>query len=129
MALAIVLSNTAGVPIYEQIKQQIKDAIVAGRLETDAALPSIRVLARDLRVSVITTTRAYSDLVAEGFVINVPGKGYFVLPRDAELAREQMLREVEDALGTAVARARVIDLTSDELHRMLDTLIETPWEE
>ncbi len=129
MGVAIVLSNTAGVPIYEQIKQQIRDAILSGELETDEALPSIRVLARDLRVSVITTTRAYADLVTEGFVANVPGKGYFVLPRDAQLVREQVLREVEEHLGNAASRARLIDLTPDDLHQMLDTLIDTPWEE
>ena len=129
MGLAIVLSNTAGLPIYEQIKQQVKDAILAGELETDEALPSIRVLARDLRVSVITTTRAYADLVNEGFVANVPGKGYFVLPRDAQLVREQVLREVEEHLGNAAARARLIDLGPKDLHVMLDTLINTPLEE
>ena len=129
MGLAIVLSNTAGLPIYEQIKQQVKDAILAGELETDEALPSIRVLARDLRVSVITTTRAYADLVNEGFVANVPGKGYFVLPRDAELVREQILLEVEEHLGNAAARARLIDLGPEDLHVMLDALINTPLEE
>ncbi len=129
MGLAIVLSNTAGLPIYEQIKQQVKDAILAGELETDEALPSIRVLARDLRVSVITTTRAYADLVNEGFVANVPGKGYFVLPRDAELVREQILLEVEEHLGNAAVRARLIDLGPEDLHVMLDTLINTPLEE
>ena len=81
MPLSVVLSNTAGVPIYEQIAQQVRDAILTGQVEADEMLPSIRALARDLRVSVITTTRAYSDLVAEGFLANVPGKGYFVLPR------------------------------------------------
>ena len=85
MPLSVVLSNTAGIPIYEQIKRQIKEAILTDRVAVDERLPSIRVLARDLRVSVITTTRAYSDLTAEGFVANVPGKGYFVLPRDAGL--------------------------------------------
>ena len=75
MPLSVVLSNTAGIPIYEQIKRQIKEAILTDRVAVDERLPSIRVLARDLRVSVITTTRAYSDLTAEGFVANVPGKG------------------------------------------------------
>lgn len=129
MALSIIISNTAGLPIYEQIKQQIKDAILIGTLRADEALPSIRVLARDLRVSVITTTRAYADLVAEGFVANVPGKGHYVLPRDSGLVREQILREVEDLLATAVTRAQLADLSSDELHAMLDFFITTPLEE
>ena len=125
MPLSVVLSNTAGVPIYEQIAQQVRDAILTGQVEADEMLPSIRALARDLRVSVITTTRAYSDLVAEGFLANVPGKGYFVLPRDSELVREQVLREVEEHLDRAVERARLDQLSDEELHTMLQTIITT----
>lgn len=125
MPLTVVLSNTAGVPIYEQIAQQVRDAILTGQVEADEMLPSIRALARDLRVSVITTTRAYSDLVADGFLANVPGKGYFVLPRDSELVREQVLREVEEHLDRAVERARLAQLSSEELHDMLETIITT----
>lgn len=125
MPLSVVLSNTAGIPIYEQIKRQIKEAILTDRVAVDERLPSIRVLARDLRVSVITTTRAYSDLTAEGFVANVPGKGYFVLPRDAGLVHEQALREVEGHLGRAVERAHVAGLTAEELHAVLDSVIAT----
>lgn len=128
MALSIIISNTAGVPIYEQIKQQIKDAILTGAVGVDDVLPSIRALARDLRVSVITTTRAYSDLVAEGFVANVPGKGYYVMPRDSELVREEVLRDVEEHFAAAVARARLAELTPVELHEMLDLIIKTPLE-
>ena len=126
MPLSVVLSNTAGVPIYEQIAQQVRDAILTGQVEADEMLPSIRALARDLRVSVITTTRAYSDLVAEGFLANVPGKGYFVLPRDSELVREQVLREVEEHLDRAVERARLAQLSDEELHTMLQTIITPP---
>ena len=125
MPLSVVLSNTAGVPIYEQIAQQVRDAILTGQVEADEMLPSIRALARYLRVSVITTTRAYSDLVAEGFLANVPGKGYFVLPRDSELVREQVLREVEEHLDRAVERARLAQLSDEELHTMLQTIITT----
>ena len=125
MPLSVVLSNTAGVPIYEQIAQQVRDAILTGQVEADEMLPSIRALARDLRVSVITTTHAYSDLVAEGFLANVPGKGYFVLPRDSELVREQVLREVEEHLDRAVERARLAQLSDEELHTMLQTIITT----
>ena len=125
MPLSVVLSNTAGVPIYEQIAQQVRDAILTGQVEADEMLPSIRALARDLRVSVITTTRAYSDLVADGFLANVPGKGYFVLPRDSELVREQVLREVEEHLDRAVERARLAQLSDEELHTMLQTIIAT----
>ncbi len=125
MVSGIVITNTAGIPIYEQIKQQIKDAILSGELVNDEALPSIRALAKDLRVSVITTTRAYADLVAEGFVANVPGKGYFVLPRDSNLVREQVLREIEDHLTTAALRAEILHLTPGELHQMLDICLDT----
>ncbi len=125
MTLRIVLSNTAGVPIYEQIVQQVQAAILSGDLAEGEALPSIRALARDLRVSVITTTRAYSDLAAAGFVANVPGKGSYVLPRDSELVREQVLRDVEELFDEAVRKARFADLDRADLHRVLDTILDT----
>lgn len=122
--MQIVISNTAGVPIYEQIIQQVKDAILAGEVKEGEQLPSIRGLAKDLRVSVITTQRAYSELAAAGFVANVPGKGFFALGADEGLAREQILREVEQHLDDAAAKARVVGLTPQDLHSMLDTLLE-----
>lgn len=128
MAVRIVVSNTSGQPIYAQIADQVKQAILTGELAEGEALPSIRALARDLRVSVITTTRAYSDLAAEGFVANVPGKGNYVLPRDSALVREQVLREVEDRLSQAIQRARLADLGRADLHTLLDTLHDTPEE-
>lgn len=121
----IILSNTSGTPIYGQIKDQIKAAILRGEAAEGEALPSIRVLARDLRVSVITTTRAYADLVAEGFLINVPGKGYYVQPRDTELVREQVLREIEGLMDDAVARARLADIPDDDLRQILDIALDT----
>lgn len=125
MALSIVLSNTSGVPIYEQIKQQLKAGILRGDLAEGQALPSIRGLARDLQVSVITTTRAYSDLAAEGFVTNVPGKGSYVLPRDSRLVREQVLREIEDAFAAGIRQARLAGVAADELHALLDAILES----
>lgn len=125
MSLTVVLSNTAGVPIYEQIIQQVRNAILSGDVQEDEMLPSIRALARDLRVSVITTTRAYSDLVSEGLLANVPGKGYYVRPLDSELVRESILREVEGHLDLAVERAWLAGIGPDELHAMLDTIITT----
>ena len=121
----VVLSNTAGVPIYVQIEDQIKAAILRGELSEGEALPSIRALARDLRVSVITTTRAYAELVADGLVANVPGKGYFVLPRDAELVREQVLREVETHFADGVAAARLADIDDDEIRTILELALKT----
>ncbi|MDO5498951.1 MAG: GntR family transcriptional regulator [Propionibacteriaceae bacterium] len=120
----VVLSNTSGVPIYEQIKRQLKAAILRGDLAEGEVLPSIRVLARDLQVSVITTTRAYADLAAEGFVTNVPGKGSYVLPRDSALIREQVLRDVEQHFADGVHAGRLADLTPVELHQVLDMLIQ-----
>lgn len=125
MVLSIVLSNTSGVPIYEQIKQQLKAGILRGDLAEGQALPSIRGLARDLQVSVITTTRAYSDLAAEGFVTNVPGKGSYVLPRDSRLVREQVLREIEDAFAAGIRQARLAGVAADELHALLDAILES----
>lgn len=124
VAFDIVISNTSGEPIYEQIKQQLKAAILRGDAAEGEVLPSIRGLARDLRVSVITTTRAYSDLAAEGFVTNVPGKGSYVLPRDTELVREQILREVETHFAEGLRKAQLADLTPAELHQVLDALVE-----
>lgn len=120
----IVLSKTSGVPIYEQIKQQLTAAILRGELAEGDALPSIRGLARDLQVSVITTTRAFGDLAAEGFVTNVPGKGSYVLPRNTELVREQVLRDVEAHFSRAISAARIASLTPAELHQVLDALLE-----
>lgn len=123
--MRVVLSNSAGVPLYEQVKEQVKAAILAGELHEGDALPSVRALARDLRISVITTTRAYADLAREGFVANVPGKGNYVLATDSELVREQLLRWVEDGLETAIRGARLANLTREELVEMLDQLLAT----
>ncbi len=126
--MRVIISNTAGAPIYEQIAAQIKTAILSGEVVTGEALPSIRVLARDLRVSVITTKRAYQELVTDGFVANVPGKGYYVLPRDSDLVREQLLREIEGDLESAAASARLASVARAELHTMLDTILDAPEE-
>lgn len=121
--MRIVISNASGRPIYEQISTQIKQAILAGDLKEGERLPSIRGLARDLRVSVITTTRAYSDLAAEGFVANVQGKGSYVLPRDSDLMREHALREVESHLALAVDTARLTGLPDADVRAALEALL------
>lgn len=121
--MRIVIANTSGQPIYEQIATQIRAAILAGELAEGEQLPSIRGLARDLRVSVITTTRAYSDLAAEGFIANVQGKGAFVLPRDSDLVREHIVSEVERHLGAAIDAARLGRLTDDDVRASLDALL------
>ncbi len=120
--MKIIVSNRSGVPIYEQIKAQVKEAIFAGELKEDDLLPSIRQLAKELKISVITTTRAYSDLQEEGFVVNVQGKGCYVLPQNKELARENALRKVEDALIEAITAAKAGQITKDDVIEMLHVL-------
>lgn len=121
--MRIVISNASGRPIYEQIAGQIRAAIMAGELAEGERLPSIRALARDLRVSVITTTRAYADLAAEGFVTNVQGKGSYVLARDAELVREHVLGEVERHLSAAIDAARAGRLSDAEIRASVEALL------
>ena len=121
--MRVVLSNSAGVPLYEQIKDQVKWAVLAGELVDGEGLPSVRSLARDLRISVITTSRAYTELAAEGFIINVAGKGAFVAPIDSALVHEQLLRQVEEGLQAALHAARVAGLDRDDLVQMLDGLL------
>jgi GntR family transcriptional regulator len=121
-ALKIIVSNRSGVPIYEQIKLQIKEAIFSGELREDDVLPSIRQLAKDLKISVITSTRAYSDLEQEGFVVNVQGKGCYVLPRDKEMARENSLRKIEDGLSAAITAAKAGGIGKGEIVEMLNIL-------
>jgi GntR family transcriptional regulator len=121
----VVVSNSSGSPLYEQIREQIGAAILSGELADGDALPSVRALARDLRISVITTTRAYAELAAEGFITTVPGKGAFVQPLDSALVREQRVRQVEASLQAALDAARLVGLSRDELVEILDTLIQT----
>ena len=121
----IILSNSSGKPIYEQITTQMKQMIVSGELRPGDPLPSMRLLAKDLRISVITTKRAYEDLARDGFITNVVGKGSFVAENNAELLREAVLREVESRLQEAVDRAKAAGLSREEIQGVLDLL----WEE
>lgn len=114
----------SGVPIYEQIKQQIKAAILAGDLQEGESLPSLRTLAKDLKISVLTVTRAYTELEQEGFVKNVQGRGCFVLGRGSELIKEQLICKVENSLMEAIKAARMANLSKEELHHLLDILLE-----
>ena len=118
----IILSNASGKPIYEQIADQVKEQIMAGTLSAGDALPSMRLLAKELRISVITTKRAYEELERDGFLENVPGKGCFVAPQNRELLREAQLRKVEEKLSQAVEEARKGAFPLKELHEMLDIL-------
>ncbi|WP_213818255.1 GntR family transcriptional regulator [Garciella nitratireducens] len=120
----IIISNTSGVPIYEQIKEQIKAAIFNEELKDGDLLPSIRKLAKELQISVITTMRAYNDLEQEGFIVSVQGKGSYVKPRNPELIKEKKLLEVEENLLAAINAARLVKLSQDDLISMLKFLIE-----
>lgn len=120
--MTILIDNRSGVPIYNQICQQIRSAILGGELEADAPLPSIRNLAKDLRISVITTKRAYEELERDGFIYTVAGKGCFVAARNLELVREDHLRKIEEHLSAAVSLARQAGIGRGELDRMLDLL-------
>ena len=121
----IIISSQSGVPIYEQIKEQIKASILTGELSENTPLPSLRQLARDLQVSLVTTTRAYSELELEGFVQTMPGKGVYVKKINNAFVRDKYLKEAEAALTTAVQRGKLAGLSVDDLHEMLDTIERT----
>ena len=120
----IILSNSSGKPIYEQIADQVREQILSGALSEGDALPSMRVLAKELRISVITTKRAYEELERDGFLDNVPGKGCFVAPQNRELLREAQLRRVEDVLAQAVDEARKGGFSLSELQELLTLLYQ-----
>lgn len=120
----IVLSNSSELPIYEQIKEQIKTQILSGELTENEMLPSLRQLAKDLKISVLTTTRAYNELEEEGYISSRPGKGFFVMPSSSELLREQLIREVENNLNAAIQASRRMSMTDDELVKLLKLLLE-----
>ena len=118
----IIISNSDRAPIYEQIVRQIMGQILSGQLPEGEALPSMRVLARDLRISVITTKRAYEELEREGFLTTVPGKGSFVAAQNRETRREAVLCQIEEHLSRAVDAAKAGAVGLDELTEMLNTL-------
>ncbi len=110
--------NRSGAPIYDQIYSQIKDAILSGQVTEGEALPSIRALAKDLRISVITTKRAYDELESEGFIYTLPGKGCFVAERSTELLREENLKKIEEHMQEVRRLASACRLTENELDEM-----------
>ena len=122
--MTILIDNKSGQPIYEQIVAQLREQIYSGALAEDEALPSIRDLARDLRISVITTKRAYEELAAGGLIYTLPGKGSFVAAKNMELLREEHLRQIEAHLSAALELARLTGLSRQELREILDTLEE-----
>ncbi len=120
--MKLSISNTSDLPIYAQLKEQIKEAILLGDLPENTTLPSLRKLAVGLKISVLTTSRAYRELEDEGFVTSVQGKGSYVMPRGSKLIREQLLREVERGFSIAIEAAAKAGIDTAELHDMLDEL-------
>lgn len=121
----IFIDNKSGTPIYDQIYKQIKNQIISGELEQDETLPSIRNLAKDLRISVITTKRAYDELEKEGFIYTVPAKGCFIAAKNTELLREENLKKIEDYMQKITQLATSCNLTKQEIIDMF----HISWEE
>ena len=120
----IIISNGSPDPIYTQIEQQIKAAIINGQLKEGDMLPSMRVLAKELRISIITTKRAYEELEKSGFIQTVAGKGCFIAPKNLEFVREMHRKELEGLLAKAAELAKLCDVTDEELHTTLDMFLK-----
>ena len=115
----IIISNTSGVPIYEQIEEQIKSQIMTGSLVAGEALPSMRVLAKELKISIITTKRAYEDLERDGYIESVTGKGSFVKAVNSDIVKENMMFEIQELLDKACDKAVIGKVTREELHQYI----------
>lgn len=124
MELWMKLLQNSGVPIYKQITEQLKTDILSGKLKQGEYLPSIRALAKELRISVITTMKAYEELEAEGLVTAVQGKGFYVNAQDTEMLKEQHRRKVEAALSEAIQAAQIAGMDDGELRSTLDILLK-----
>ena len=122
--MKIIISNQSEFPIYVQIRDQIKEQILNGKIKEGTVLPSIRQLAKELGISVITTTRAYRELEAEGYIASVQGKGSIVLKRDNQLLTEQVQRQIEEHLDAAITASRQLQMTDEELVQTLKLLQE-----
>ena len=118
----IIISNSSGVPIYEQIKEQVKAQILSGVLSAGDALPSMRMLAKDLKISIITTKRAYEDLEKEGYIANVQGKGCYVNSMNADLVKENMLFSIQELFDSAVDKALIGRISLEELTETLSII-------
>ncbi len=120
--MKIIISNASPEPIYEQIAAQIKSQIISGELSEGDGLPSIRKLAKELQISVITTKRSYEELEKEGFIDTVAGKGTFVAIQNKELLREKKMKSIEDLMTELVSQAKKLDISYADLHEMLTIL-------
>ena len=118
--MKIIISNSSSVPIYEQIKNAIINQIMNGELEEDEALPSIRSLAFDIKISVMTIKKAYDELESEGYIVSIQGKGTFVAPKNTELAREQAQKDIEDHIQKAIDIANRFNITKKEIIDLIE---------
>lgn len=119
ITMNIIISNSSNQPIYEQIVSQIKALIISGELNEGDTLPSMRLLAKELRISVITTKRAYEELEKEGFIVSITGKGSFVASKNLELIKEQQLKEIENHMQEIIDLANLYGISLEELIEML----------
>lgn len=124
LKLDLIISNNSSVPLYEQVTSQIKQLILTNQLQQDEMLPSIRTLAKELQVSIITIKRAYEDLDAEGFIKTIPGKGTYVSGANLERLREARISQIEEQLATIVEAAKAIDLSLEDLVSRLEIIYE-----
>lgn len=120
----IIISNSSSEPIYEQIKKAIKQAIYTNELTEEEILPSVRVLANDLKISFLTVKKAYDELEAEGFIKTVQGKGSYVLPKNLELLREEKLKELEKNISTVVKLSKIYGITEGEVINLIKIMFE-----
>ena len=120
----ILIDNKSGAPIYDQIYSQIKSQIISGALQEDEMLPSIRGLAKDLRISFITTKRAYEELEKDGFIYTLPGKGCYVAPKNVELLREENLKKIEEYIDEVVILATSCNLSKKDIIEMVNFSLE-----
>ena len=122
--LNIIISNSSSEPIYEQIKKEIKQAIYSNELKEEEILPSVRVMANDLKISFLTVKKAYDELEAEGFIKTVQGKGSYVLPKNLELLREEKLKEIEKNISTIVKLSKIYGITEEEVVNLIRIMFE-----
>ena len=120
----ILIDNKSGAPIYDQIYSQIKSQIISGAFQEDEMLPSIRGLAKDLRISFITTKRAYEELEKDGFIYTLPGKGCYVAPKNVELLREENLKKIEEHIDEVVRLAASCNLSQKDIIEMVNFSLE-----
>ena len=122
--MTVLIDNKSGIPIYDQIYSQIKSQIISGSLREDEMLPSIRSLAKDLRISFITTKRAYEELEKEGFIYTIPGKGCYVARKNTQLLKEEHLKQIEEHMEQIIRLAAACNLSREDILEMMKSELE-----